>query len=130
MSPSDVDKFGGCRRDADTVTDVIESQVHSVSEPHRPEPHRSQQHRPEPHRSEPHPLDALQLLAATIDTACEELFAAAPFAGDQATGCSLDAFVDQVVAALRSLQGEADDLRRAMSIAQQRDARRDEGGRS
>lgn len=75
-----------------------------------------------------YPLDALHSLTATIETTCEDLFAAAPFAGHQATGCSIDAFVDEVVAALRSLQSEADDLRRAMAIAQQRTAARGEAG--
>lgn len=111
MSPSDVDKFASRPRSATTVSDVIESRVQATPP------------------AQASSLDALRSLAATIDTACEDLFAAAPFAGDQATGCSIDAVVDQVVAALRSLQGEADDLRRAMSIMQQRNAPRDEGGR-
>lgn len=111
-------------RGADTLADVIESHV-PAGAPAQPFEQQPDQICP----TQAYPLDELRSLMATIDTACEDLFAAAPYAGDQATGCSIDAFVDEVVAALRSLQSEADDLHRVMSIAQQRNRSRD-GGRS
>lgn len=67
-----------------------------------------------------YPLEALESLTVTVESCCEDLFSAAPFAGDQATGYSIDAFVDAVAAALRAVQSEADDLRRVMTIAQRR----------
>lgn len=63
---------------------------------------------------------ALSALVVALDRACEELFAAVPFPGDQATGASVNAFVDDVVAALLGVRAEADDLRRVIAIAEQR----------
>jgi hypothetical protein len=62
---------------------------------------------------------ALSELVGTLDRACEELFAAVPFPGDQATGACVNAYVDDVVAALRGLRAEADDLRRVVAVADQ-----------
>ena len=66
--------------------------------------------------------DLVAALVATLDRACDELFATVPFLGDQATGARVNAAVDEVVAALRDLRADADDLRRVMTIAERRTA--------
>lgn len=63
--------------------------------------------------------EALAELVATLDRACDELFATVPFLGDQATGASVNACVDELVGALRDLRADADDLRRVMTISEQ-----------
>lgn len=130
-----MDNHADRMRSAVRVSSVIESRVQAGSgprpgtpggEPSAQSPAELLQPGERPGRAsreEPasaYPLDALHSLAASLETSCEDLFAAAPFAGDQETGCSIDALVDQVVACLRSLQSEADDLRRVMAIAQER----------
>lgn len=62
---------------------------------------------------------ALADLVATLERAAEELFASVPFLGDQATGASVNAYVDAVVAAMHELRAEADDLRRVVAICEQ-----------
>jgi hypothetical protein len=64
--------------------------------------------------------EALAALVARLDLACEELFAVTPYAGDQSTGSALDGCVDEIVAALRTLRADADDLRRVMAVARLR----------
>jgi len=59
-----------------------------------------------------------------LDSGAADLFAASPFPGDAATGQSVDAYVDESVAALRRLRTGADELQRALAIR----ARRRGGG--
>lgn len=67
--------------------------------------------------------DALGDLVATLERACEDLFAAVPFLGDQETGARVNAYVDETVAALGELRAEADDLRRVLALHGRRAAR-------
>lgn len=67
----------------------------------------------------PDPVTALRDLAATLESVCEDLFASVPFIGDQDTGYALNHYVDETVAALRAVHAEADDLLRAMAVAEQ-----------
>lgn len=63
---------------------------------------------------------ALAELVSRLDLACEELFAVTPYAGDQSTGSALDGCVDEIVAVLRTLRADADDLRRVMEVSRLR----------
>ena len=64
-------------------------------------------------------VEALADLVAALERAGAELFAAVPFLGDQATAASVNAFVDEVVAAMHALRADADDLRRVVAICEQ-----------
>lgn len=69
------------------------------------------------------PITALRALRDVLGTVCEDLFAAAPFPGDQATGHDVNRQVDELVGALRSVRAEVDDLARAMVVAHSRQER-------
>ena len=71
-------------------------------------------------RASGEPFAALRVLEQALGSACEDLFAAAPFPGDQATGHDVNRQVDEFVDALRALQAEVDDLARAMAVARSR----------
>ena len=62
--------------------------------------------------------DGLADLALVLDRCCEELFAAVPFLGDQATGAAVNSAVDELVSALRVLRDDADDLRRVVEVSE------------
>lgn len=82
---------------------------------------------PDPHSPGPGgataPVTALRALEGALGAACDDLFAVAPFPGDQATGHDVNRHVDELVDALRSVRAEVDDLARAMVVAQSRRAR-------
>lgn len=69
---------------------------------------------------EPSLVDAMHELVAVLDHAAEELLAAVPYLGDQHTGAVVNAYVDEMAAALHELRSDADDLRRVLAIAEQR----------
>lgn len=79
---------------------------------------------PDPHAPGPggstDPVTGLRALAGALGAACDDLFAVAPFPGDQATGHDVNRHVDELVDALRSVQTEVDDLARAMVVAHSR----------
>lgn len=71
------------------------------------------------------PVEALADLASALAIACDDLFAAVPFPGDQSTGHDLNRYIDNLVDALRMVAAEADDLQRAMVVTRQRRERAD-----
>lgn len=71
--------------------------------------------------------DSLSALVHTLDGAAADLFAAAPFPGEPRTGREIDGYVDDAVAALRSLRTDADDLHRTLAISRQHRSRPEPG---
>ena len=64
-------------------------------------------------------VEALADLVTTLERSGDEMLAAVPFLGDQATTASVNAYVDAVVAAIHALRADADDLRRVLAICEQ-----------
>lgn len=62
--------------------------------------------------------DGLADLVVVLDRACDELFAAVPFLGDQETGAAVNAGVDELVSAIRLLRDDAEDLRRVVQVSE------------
>lgn len=68
----------------------------------------------------PSPAAALRTLAVVLERASADLLAMVPFAGEHHTGHEIHRYVDEVSGTLRSLSADADDLHRAVLLAQHR----------